>query len=79
MKRSTKAAAFSFFLPGAGLWYLGEYGHAVVNFIVAAILSVLALATGHEHLHYAFLAISAGSAGYAHAAARTRSQPRGPP
>lgn len=78
MKRSTKAAALSFFLPGAGLWYLGERGHAAVNLAVAIVLSVLALATGHEHLHYAFLAIAAGSSGYAHAAASRHEQPRGP-
>lgn len=77
MKRSTKAAAFSFFIPGAGLWYLGEHRNAVINLVVAAMLSVLALASGHEHLHYAFLVIAAGSAGFAHASAGKSSQPPG--
>lgn len=77
MKRSTKAAALSFFVPGAGLWYLGKPLHAVMNLLVAAILTTLALVSGHEHLHYAILAIAAGSAGYAHAAERTSEQPPG--
>lgn len=77
MKRSTKAATLSFLLPGAGLWYLGESGHAIINFLVAVVISGFALISTHEHLHYAFLAIAAGSSGYAHAAARALRQPPG--
>lgn len=70
MKRATMAAALSFVVPGAGLWYLGESRQAIVNLIVAAILSAFVIATGHEHLHWGLLAIAAGSSGYAHAAGR---------
>lgn len=77
MKRSTKAATLSFLLPGAGLWYLGESAHAIINFAVAIVLAALALFSSHEHLHYALLAIAAGSSGYAHAAARALEQTPG--
>jgi predicted metal-dependent enzyme (double-stranded beta helix superfamily) len=77
MKRSTKAAAFSFVIPGAGLWYLGESRQSIVNLIGAAVLSAIVIATGHEHLHWGLLAIAAGSSGYAHAAARALQQPPG--
>lgn len=77
MKRSTKAAAFSFAIPGAGLWYLREPRHAIVNLAVAAVLTAIVSATGHEHLLWGLLAIAAGSSGYAHAAARAlEQQPR---
>ena len=77
MKRSTKAAAFSFAIPGAGLWYLREPRHAIVNLAVAVGLTAIVVATGHEHLHWGLLAIAAGSSGYAHAAARALEQPPG--
>ena len=69
MKRSTKAATLSFVVPGAGLWYLGESCQAIVNLIVAAVLSAIVTATGHEYLHWGLLAVAAGSSGYAHAVA----------
>ena len=77
MKRATKAAAFSFLIPGAGLWYLGESRHAAINLVVAAVLSAIVVLSGHEHLHWGLLAIAAGSSGYAHAAARALGQSPG--
>lgn len=74
MKRSTIAATLSFLVPGAGLWYLGEFRHAMINIVVAAVLTAIILATGHEHLLWGVLAVAAGSSGYAHAAARTLEQ-----
>ena len=70
MRRSTKAAAFSFVIPGAGLWYLGKFRQAIFNLAVAIVLSAIVVATGHEHLHWSLLAIAAGSSGYAHARPR---------
>ena len=72
MKRSTKAATLSLLVPGAGLWYLGEKRKAIVNFLVAFVLTMLAIVSAHEHVHYAFLAIAFGSSGYAHAIARSK-------
>ncbi len=70
MSRSTIAAVLSFVLPGAGLWYLNHRGRAAMNLIAAAFLTVLGAMSQREHVHYLFLAIAAGSAGYAHAVAR---------
>ena len=70
MSRSTVAAVLSFVVPGAGLWYLGHRLKAEVNFLVAVVLTVVATMSSYEHVHYVFLAIAAGSAGYAHAVAR---------
>ncbi|HIE96519.1 MAG TPA: hypothetical protein EYG03_22000 [Planctomycetes bacterium] len=69
MSRSTIAAVLSFVIPGAGLWYLGNRGGAVLNLAAAVLLTVLGTVSQREHVHYLFLAIAAGSAGYAHAAA----------
>ena len=69
MSRSTIAAVLSFVIPGAGLWYLGNRGRAVLNFTAAVLLTLIGAVSQREHVHYLFLAIAAGSAGYAHAAA----------
>ena len=74
MKRSTIAATLSLLVPGLGLWYLGERRKALVNFTIAILLTVLAIFSAHEHVHYAFLAIAFGSSGYAHAIARANSR-----
>lgn len=68
MKRSTKASLLSFILPGAGLWYCGWRKSAIVNFLLAAAIPVVGLATGFfsEHIQWVFLAVAAGSAGIAH-------------
>ena len=74
MSRSAVAAVLSFLIPGAGLWYVGRSGRAIINFVVAAIITLCALYTAHEHVHYALLAVAAGSAGYAHAVGKTAGQ-----
>ena len=71
MTRSTTATLLSFVLPGAGLWYLGRHRKAVVNFVAAVLASIAGLLWANEHVHYVILGIAAGSAGYAHATART--------
>ena len=69
VKSSRLAAALSFNVPGAGLWYLGQRFWAVVNLIGATAMIVLLARDpqGFEQIHYVFLAIAAGSAGLAHA------------
>ncbi len=41
MSRSTMAAVLSFVVPGAGLWFLGNRGGAVLNLAAAVALTVL--------------------------------------
>jgi hypothetical protein len=79
--KSTKTAvALNFLIPGAGLWYLGLHWMALANFLVALTFPLIGLFWWSEHVHYLFLAIAAGSAGLAHAAAghvQTKSGPGG--
>lgn len=70
MKPTVVAPILNAVLPRAGLWYLGEPTRAVVNFLLAVVVTAAAAVSGWEHVHYIFLAIVAGSAGYAHAVAR---------
>jgi len=70
MSRPTIAAVLSFVIPGAGLWYLGDHRRATKNFLLAVLLTALGVSSAYEHVHYLFLAIAAGSAGYAHAVGR---------
>ena len=65
------AVLLNFVLPGSGLLYLGRPLEALANFAVALAIPVmwLMLPDGLESIHYALLVVSAGSAGYAHAAA----------
>lgn len=71
MKRSTKAAILSLIVPGAGLWYCGRRGLAITNFLVAIAVPAIGLTMGFlaEHIQWVFLAVSAASAGLAHAMA----------
>lgn len=71
MKKPAVAAALSFVLPGAGLWYLGRKSWAIANLLGAAVLLFGITATGSfsDQIHYVILAVAAGSAGLAHAAA----------
>lgn len=69
MKRRSVATALNFIVPGAGLWYLNRVRSAIVNLLVAvAVPAVIGTIWQSEHVLYVFLAIAAGSAGYAHAA-----------
>ena len=74
MRHTTKASLLSFVLPGAGLWYCHRRKLAVVNLLLAIAVPVVGFSTGFlsEHIHWVILAIAAGSAGLAHAIARTR-------
>ncbi|MCA9084578.1 MAG: hypothetical protein KDA81_11010 [Planctomycetaceae bacterium] len=69
MRRRTIATVLNFVVPGTGLWYLGKVGFGCLNFLIALLVPALALYFGGEHAHYIFLAIAAGSAGFAHALA----------
>ena len=71
MKRSTKAALVSLFLPGAGLWYYGRPRLGLINFLIALICPIVGFYAGliGEHILWMFLAIAAGSAGFSHAMA----------
>lgn len=71
MKSTFLAPLLNAVLPGAGLWYLGESVRAVSNFGLVAVVTAAAALSGFEHIHYVFLAAVAGSAGYAHAIARS--------
>lgn len=68
MKRRTIATILNFVLPGAGLWYLDRKKSAGVNLVLAILIPALgSMPWSGEHAHYFFLAVAAGSAGYAHA------------
>jgi hypothetical protein len=68
MKHSTKASLLSLILPGAGLWYCGLRKLAVFNLLLAVAVPAFGFSLGFlsEHVLWIFLAIAAGSAGYAH-------------
>jgi hypothetical protein len=69
MKKANIAAALSFVVPGAGLWFLGKPLWAVVNLLVAAglVLLLSGFEPANERIHYVILAVAAGSSGLAHA------------
>jgi len=71
MKSTVVAPLLNAVLPGAGLWYLGETKIAVANFLLACIVTAVAALSGSEHIHWFLLAVGAGSAGWAHAVARS--------
>ena len=71
MKPTIVAPLLNVILPGAGLLYLGETGRALANFLLACVATASASLSGTEHIHYVFLAVVTGSAGYAHAVARS--------
>lgn len=61
----------NFILPGSGLLVLRRTYDAIINLIIAVLVPLLWMLTpgGTESIHYAMLAVAAGSAGYAHAMA----------
>ena len=60
----------NFVLPGAGLLWVGRNIDAFINLLIAVIAPLLWFGMiGPDSIHYAFLAVAAGSAGYAHAVA----------
>lgn len=77
MKKPLKAALWSLFIPGAGLWYCGQPGRGIVNFVIAVLAPLMGFFTGFlgEHFQWLILAIAAGSAGFAHATATSLESP----
>lgn len=73
MRKATKASVLSFILPGAGLWYCNYRKLAIANLLLAIAVPVIGSLTEFlsEHIQWLILAIAAGSAGLAHAMART--------
>jgi TM2 domain-containing membrane protein YozV len=71
MRKSTIAALMSVVIPGAGLFYCGRVRSALANLVIALAVPLVAVWAGFpgEHVLWLILAIAAGSAGFAHAAA----------
>ena len=72
MKSPVIAAVLNFVIPGAGLIYVGRMYAAAANFAVAVIAPftwVTFVEDGFDTVPLLTLAIAAGSAGFAHAAA----------
>jgi hypothetical protein len=82
MKSPTIAFTLSFFLPGAGLWYLGRWGWGFVNLLaVLAIGIIAAFALSEEvfdsSIRYIALGCAGGSGGLAMALAQQANQSPG--
>jgi hypothetical protein len=64
MKSPFQAFTLSFFLPGAGLWYLGKWAWGFVNLAVVLVIGVIAaLALGEEAFLKYILMIACGCGG----------------
>jgi hypothetical protein len=79
MKSPSLAFTLSFFLPGAGLWYLGKWAWGFVNFAVVLALGVIAaLALNEEafakYIHVLAIGCGSGSGGFAMALAQQMNQ-----
>jgi hypothetical protein len=73
MSLATRARLFNFLLPGAGMCLLGKWWLAVLNILLASLSLVVAFTWGGvlvEEMHYVWLVIASGSAGWAHAVAK---------
>jgi hypothetical protein len=78
MSLATRARILNFLLPGAGMGLLGKWKLAVVNVLVAVVVLVAAVALGGtfaDEIHYVWLVVASGSAGWAHAVAVNLSGP----
>ena len=72
MSLATQARILNFLLPGAGMGLLGKWKLAIINALVAVVVLCAAFALGGvfaEEIHYVWLVIASGSAGWAHAVA----------
>ena len=71
MKKPWLAFLCSFFVPGAGLAYLGNWLAGIVNLCLATLIVVGFMMVqpdqSLDYLHYVILVIAAGSGGFAHA------------
>jgi hypothetical protein len=79
MKSPLLAFTLSFFLPGAGLWYLGKWAWGFVNLAVVLVIGVIAAFALSEEvfeqsIRYLAIACSGGSGGLAMALAQQMNQ-----
>ena len=79
MKSPFLAFTLSFFLPGAGLWYLGKWAWGFVNLAVVLIIGVFtAFALSEEmfdeYIRYVAIGCAGGSGGLALAIAQQMNQ-----
>jgi hypothetical protein len=77
-KKPWVAFVLSFFVPGAGLWYLDKWLAGWINLaaVTLVLMLLLVLPLGREvfdYFHYVVLMLMAGSGGVAHACAESRS------
>jgi hypothetical protein len=75
MKRPWLAFTLNFFLPGAGLWYLGKWTWGLMNLAVVlavGIIAVFALSEGafEKYIRVLAVACAGGSGGVAMAVAQ---------
>jgi hypothetical protein len=81
MKSPLVAFTLSFFLPGAGLAYLGKWKWAIVNLAVVLLIGVAAAfilsdATFDQYIRYIAIGCAGGSGGLAQAMATKMEQAR---
>jgi TM2 domain-containing membrane protein YozV len=81
MKSPLLAFTLSFFLPGAGLWYLGKLAWGLVNLAVVLVIGVIAAVVLDEevierYIRYLAIGCAGGSGGLAMALAQQMNQRR---
>ena len=79
MKSPLLAFTLSFFLPGAGLWYLGKWAWGFVNLAIVLVIGVIAAFALDEeiferYIRYFCIACSSGSGGLVMALAQQMNQ-----
>jgi hypothetical protein len=79
MKSPFLAFFLNFFLPGAGLWYLGEWAWGFLNLAAVLVVGVIAAATLPEevfekYIRYLAIGCAGGSGGLAMALAQQMNQ-----
>ena len=87
MRSPFAAFILSFFLPGAGLWYLGKRGWAIINLLVVLAIGMIAYLLLAEdifdrYIRYLAIGCAGGSGGLAGALAeqmnkQAKEKPRG--
>lgn len=73
MKNPWLAFTLSFILPGAGLWYLGQWSRGAINLGTVIMIGLATLYLPNEvfdkTVHYILFGCAVGSGGLAHALA----------
>ncbi len=82
MKSPFLAFTLSFFVPGAGLWYLGKWAWGFVNLAVVMVIGVVVTFALSEEIfetciRYVAIGCAGGSGGLALALAQQMNQARG--